>query len=71
MKKKEKRLRHACRNPNGLVEQIPKEHPQEYSVLIAEMPEKYEEKKPPAMPCARVRDESDGEAKAATAAGED
>lgn len=68
---KEKILRDVCRNSHGLVEQIPQEQTQEYNVTIAEMLEEHEEKKPPAMSCARVRDESDGEAMAAIAAGED
>ena len=48
---KEKRARDACRSSHGLVEQIPKDQTQEYNVLTAHMLEKYEDKKPPAMPC--------------------
>ena len=60
---KEKRARDTCCAAHHRVEQIPKAEEQEYNCIIAEMLEKYEDKKPPAMPCTKV---VDGECNAAT-----
>ena len=63
---KRKETARQCRERLKLVEQIPKSEEQEYNCIMAEMLEKYGEKKPPAMPCTYTSDETDGEALSAT-----